>query len=259
MSYYVRLTLPPPPQVFSSAVICPMELVKIRMQADATCKVGPSSRRTAGDVARDIWKRHGPRGFYRGMAATLARECAGNAAFFGVYEWARERLRPAGGRKEDCGAAATVAAAVAAGASSCLAVYPADVVKSRAQMSDPGAAGGVRLILDEAGRSAAAVAARLYRGLLPTLVKAVPVAAAMLYAVEFSKPILRRRLADLEAWRGRRWRDEYADGGGARPLYTDDLSLCDFASGSVAGQCSSAFFGFSGKRRRLVVLRRRFL
>lgn len=90
----------------------------------------------------------------------------------GSYEWIRERLKPAGARKEDCDATATLVAGGAAGLLMWAVVYPADVVKSRVQMSENKL--GIQLIgemIQNAGLRG------LYCGLLPTLIKTVPVTA----------------------------------------------------------------------------------
>jgi hypothetical protein len=63
-----------------SAVLGPTELVKCRVQAGGDAGVAVAVRR--------IWSSDGPRGFTRGLGATLAREMPGNAIFFATYEGA---------------------------------------------------------------------------------------------------------------------------------------------------------------------------
>lgn len=237
-----------PPQLFTAMAICPLELVKIRMQAgrDVSDPGKPKpGRPSAGQVMRSIWRTAGFAGFYRGLGATVVRECGGGAVFFGAYELARERLKPAGGRKEDCDVAATVAAGAVAGATMWLTAYPADAIKSRAQMSD-GPSGGLRLVRDEA--RTAGLRAVLYGGLWPTLLKAVPVAGALLCAVEFSKPYYRDLMARMRLNDRLPWLDAVLG-----PLKS--IEFCDFTSGWAAGPydfcildpawwCTDAYAGF---------------
>lgn len=204
-------------------MLCPTELVKIRMQGfDDKKKLGPS----VSQVVKSIWKTDGALGLFRGLGSTMARESIGCPLFFGSYEWARELLKPEGRRKEDCGPAATMVAGAAAGVFMWMAVYPIDMIKSRVQMSNE-KGGELRLIREEIS---GAGLRGLYSGLWPTLVKTIPVTAVLLLSVELSKPFFRKRLSDQQTSSGRPPSSPVAHDG-------DDhfFSFCDFVSGWTAG------------------------
>lgn len=58
---------------------------------------------SALDLTKSIFNREGIRGFYRGLSATLARECPGYACFFGAYETTRSLLAVENQSKTDIG------------------------------------------------------------------------------------------------------------------------------------------------------------
>lgn len=58
-------------------------------------------------ISRDIFHKEGIRGFYRGLTATLARECPGYGCFFGVYEFSRTLLTKENETKKDIGKSAS--------------------------------------------------------------------------------------------------------------------------------------------------------
>ena len=55
------------------------------------------------DVTRYILRKEGIVGLFRGLTATLARECPGNACFFGGYELTRSFLTNENEKKVDIG------------------------------------------------------------------------------------------------------------------------------------------------------------
>ena len=55
------------------------------------------------DVTRYILRKEGIFGLFRGLTATLARECPGNACFFGGYELTRSILTNENEKKVDIG------------------------------------------------------------------------------------------------------------------------------------------------------------
>ncbi|CAF4430600.1 unnamed protein product, partial [Adineta steineri] len=74
--------------VFSSLVLCPTELVKCRLQTLNDMPMSNTSNNSEAQkrkissslsVTRHILRTEGIRGLFRGLTATLARECPGNA------------------------------------------------------------------------------------------------------------------------------------------------------------------------------------
>ncbi|KAJ7173590.1 carnitine/acyl carnitine carrier [Mycena filopes] len=168
--------------VVSAIVTTPTELIKIRQQQ---C-TGSS---TARGVAAGIFKAGGLAGLYRGATATALRDC-GYGAYFAAYEaTARALSKP--GEKHAEGWSVLVAGGVA-GVVGWLATFPLDVVKTRVQGSGHGAFPGPGASLLPGDRppienpyrttwsaivnSYRAEGLRVfYRGLEPTLIRAVPV------------------------------------------------------------------------------------
>ena len=129
------------------AVTSPTELIKIQQQSIITPpgKVAP----TVQDVARDIWRRRGFRGLFRGIGPTALRE-TGYGAYFGVYEGTLMLLSPMKGHddtkldhsslREEAAAAkmrhtypALLLAGGLAGVISWVVTFPFDVIKTRVQ------------------------------------------------------------------------------------------------------------------------------
>ncbi|VVC26437.1 Mitochondrial carrier protein,Mitochondrial carrier domain,Mitochondrial substrate/solute carrier [Cinara cedri] len=207
--------------VFTSVVLCPAELVKIRMQGYED--FADVKRPTIKLAVKQILKSGGYRGLYRGLELTFLRECVGNALFFGTYEYTREQLKPTDGQKENCDPLATMASGSIAGLVTWLVSYPIDVIKTRVQMTEKKS--GMPLIWNEIQRAGTR---GLYSGLFPTLFKTVPVTGVLLSSVEFSRPIFQNILADSSSLN-----DSIAT------PENQIFSLCDFLSGWMAGVVST--------------------
>ncbi|CAP34083.2 Protein CBG16392 [Caenorhabditis briggsae] len=71
-------------------VICPFEVVKVRLQADRKSSV--KEQRSTAAMAREIYKTEGfgTSGLYRGLGATLGRHGAWNMVYFGLYHSCKE-------------------------------------------------------------------------------------------------------------------------------------------------------------------------
>lgn len=87
-------------------------------------------------MTQRIINEHGFRGLFRGLDSTIAREMPGYFVFFGGYELTRELLAPPGKTKEEVGALGTMAAGAVGGMLFWAFIFPADVVKSRIQVSN---------------------------------------------------------------------------------------------------------------------------
>jgi len=57
------------------------------------------------DITRNILRTEGTRGLFRGLTATLVRECPGYGCFFGGYELTRSLLLKENEKKTDMGEA----------------------------------------------------------------------------------------------------------------------------------------------------------
>ena len=151
---------------WSSLVLCPTELVKCRLQVEMktitiyatfisafvslldnltfTYKAMRESEALAGrpppkigpgKLTGQILRQDGVPGLFRGLTATFIREMPGYFFFFMAYEATRHVLTPAGKTKDEIGALRTVVAGGVAGVTLWTIIFPADVVKSRLQVS----------------------------------------------------------------------------------------------------------------------------
>ncbi|KAF7317767.1 hypothetical protein MKEN_00864500 [Mycena kentingensis (nom. inval.)] len=165
----------------SRAVITtPTELIKIRQQQ---C----TGDTTARGIAAGIYQAGGLRALYRGAAATAMRDC-GYGAYFLSYEATLRFLSSHGESRQ--GWPVLVAGGVA-GIMGWLTTFPLDVVKTRIHGTGPGADVAQASPLARIVSTAAAPyrttwstivhsyrnegVSVFYRGLAPTLIRAVPV------------------------------------------------------------------------------------
>uniref|UniRef100_T1J1Q4 40S ribosomal protein S3 n=1 Tax=Strigamia maritima TaxID=126957 RepID=T1J1Q4_STRMM len=166
---------------FSALTLCPTELIKCRLQAaremSVKSQIGPWA------LTRNVLKQEGVLGFYRGFTSTLVREMPGYFFFFGGYEISRELLTPPGKTKNEIGLLRTIISGAVGGLALWTVIFPADVLKSRIQISGSNEKTLVvlkRIVRQEGIRA-------LYSGLGPTLVRTIPATGALFVAFEYSK------------------------------------------------------------------------
>ncbi|PWN47090.1 mitochondrial carrier [Violaceomyces palustris] len=177
----------------NSVLASPVELFKIRMQA----QYGGTSDRKLSQVARDVWNESGFRnGVMRGFWITVLREIPAYAGFYSAFEASkrgfRSKLYPELGPEESLPVWCLMLSGSTGGIANWLACYPLDVVKSKVQLSNkPLSDKGIgyiaeefRTIAREQGHQA------FFRGLSPTLLRAIPAAAATFTTFELSKNVL---------------------------------------------------------------------
>lgn len=177
---------------FSSFTLCPTELIKVQMQAARELEMtGPSKKTsqfkvTPYSLTKDIIQREGVKGMFRGLGSTIAREMPGYFVFFGAYEGIRTLFTPPGHSKSECGALGTMVAGAAGGVALWTVIFPADLVKSRIQVSslEGTFVSNTLLIIRKEGFLA------LYNGLSPTLIRTMPATAALFLTYETSKKLL---------------------------------------------------------------------
>ncbi|CAI6359216.1 unnamed protein product [Macrosiphum euphorbiae] len=177
---------------------------------------------SAGQVFKKIWISEGFKGLYRGLGCTIVREFIGCSVFFGAYERAREQLKPVGKRKEDCSAVSTMVAGSLAGICTSSVVYPIDAIKSRVQMEvNDSEFQVIQKVMNIKDGSRG-----LYSGLLPTMMKTIPVTGVLLLTVEFSKPFYRKCISEIPSFH-------------SNISYEKFFSVCDYLSGWTAGIVST--------------------
>lgn len=174
----------------SSLALCPTELIKCKLQAmremqnlDSTAnqkRIGPLK------LTQQIIKTQGINGLFKGLGATLIREMPGYFFFFGGYEGTRELLRKPSQSKDDIGLLRTMVAGAVGGMVFWIVIFPADVVKSRLQVTNIQAS--FATVTLDIFRKEGLMA--LYNGLLPTLCRTVPATATLFVVYEYSKKFM---------------------------------------------------------------------
>lgn len=193
----------------NSILSSPVELFKIRMQAQITSRTSnpaeAAKAKKLSAVAKEVYSTYGLKnGVMRGFWVTVMREVPAYAGFYTGFELAKSVLRsslPATTTKD--GTSLPVWALMISG--SCggifnwLACYPLDVLKSRIQLSDkplPKGFGGplvLKYVSEEAKAIYAKEGARAFAvGLSPTLLRAIPAAAATFTTFELVKDALEK-------------------------------------------------------------------
>ncbi|KAH9913094.1 mitochondrial carrier [Epithele typhae] len=174
--------------ILSSLITTPAELIKVHQQSLVRTPTSPPQSDL--DVIRHIWRTHGLRGFYRGITATALRDI-GYGAYFTAYEatlryWPRPHAphAPAKTREGEVEAAvashswtALLTASGIAGVAGWIVTFPFDVVKTRVQSTvaaEPGNPYRTTWTTIVASYRAEGVGV-FFRGLAPTLVRAIPV------------------------------------------------------------------------------------
>ncbi|KAK8722485.1 hypothetical protein OTU49_012243 [Cherax quadricarinatus] len=174
---------------FSSLTLCPTELVKCRLQAmrevDLKSNKDPT-RIGPWKLTRHILRAEGVPGLFRGLTSTFAREMPGYFFFFGGYEASRSLLTPAGKTKDEIGPLRTMLCGGFAGVVLWVAIFPADVVKSRIQVA--GSTDPMSKVLLGIFRNEGILA--LYNGLGPTVLRTFPATGALFLAYEGTKKLL---------------------------------------------------------------------
>jgi len=206
--------------VIGSFITCPIEVLKIRQQSS------PEARLSVRHLASEIWRRNGVRGFYRGITVSVLRDL-GYGAYFGTYEAScrffskrNETLKPSSGMQlvdhssivaeVDAKANqlqwyAPLVAGALAGVISWIVTFPFDVVKTRVQSVDLSSLSRSQssgpIASRHPFRSAMSTIVHSYqtegpsvffRGLSPTLIRAVPVNAVTFAVFEAIVHLLSR-------------------------------------------------------------------
>ncbi|EJU03883.1 mitochondrial carrier [Dacryopinax primogenitus] len=159
--------------IAASTITAPTELIKIRQQTLISTGI-PST----WSVVRTIYSKHGIPGLYRGITATVLRD-AGYGPYFLAYELTT-RLSPSS-------PVTPLFAGAIAGIIGWTATFPLDVLKTRIQSFDADGSGPYRSTWSTAVHSWQEEGWGVFwRGLWPTVVRAVPVNMATFGAFELA-------------------------------------------------------------------------
>ncbi|KAJ6637803.1 Mitochondrial ornithine transporter 1 [Pseudolycoriella hygida] len=177
---------------FSSFTLCPTELIKCRLQAMRELQ---NQRGIRGgelispfQLTKNVLKTEGIPGMFRGLTSTFAREMPGYFFFFGGYELSRNLLAKPGQSKDEIGPVNTMLSGAVGGVFLWTAIFPADVIKSRIQVS--GSTRGMFEVGIEIFRKEGCLA--LYNGLTPTILRTIPATSVLFLVYEYTKKFLEK-------------------------------------------------------------------
>ncbi|WRT68821.1 uncharacterized protein IL334_005801 [Kwoniella shivajii] len=172
----------------NAVLASPVEMFKIRMQG----QYGGAGDKKLSGVVGDMWREYGLRnGIMRGYWITFIREIPAYAGFYAGYEtskrWFAKNYAP-----NPVPIWALLTSGAIGGVAYWVACYPLDVIKSRVQLSKTPPIKGqwlsggyvaheFKAIIQEGGVRA------LFRGITPSLLRAVPAAGATFAAYEVAK------------------------------------------------------------------------
>ncbi|KAJ2771231.1 hypothetical protein IWQ56_001868 [Coemansia nantahalensis] len=165
--------------VVNSVLASPVELLKVRLQAQYGSPGSAPAFRGPVALARHLVRQFGARGIAWGFWATVAREIPAYAAFYTGFEFAKRRFAQAlaGGDADRLGPLPLMASGSVGGVSYWVASYPLDVVKSRVQNS-AAPPRGLGYIAAAAREIAAEQGWRgFFRGFSPSVLRSIPAAA----------------------------------------------------------------------------------
>ncbi|KAG1735924.1 mitochondrial carrier domain-containing protein [Suillus paluster] len=172
--------------VAMSLFTAPIELIKIRQQNMLESGLGSVS---ASKLISTIYREHGLKGFFRGFTATALREVGYGAYFLGYEATSRYLAPPSPGlNAESPPLWVLLVSGGVAGVIGWLPTFPMDVVKTRMQSTEPEEARRLMLsetrMVDNSYRTTMSTIRHSYRtegvgvffrGLSPTLLRAIPV------------------------------------------------------------------------------------
>ncbi|KAM3581415.1 hypothetical protein VKS41_006240 [Umbelopsis sp. WA50703] len=172
--------------IINSVLASPVEMLKIKMQAQfGKGATGSGQVYYTGpiDCAQQLIRQHGvANGLFRGLWATIVREIPAYAGFYVGFEATKRAIVKDG---EEATVAQLMTAGAAGGLGYWTACYPLDVVKSKVQNQVEPPRGfyitsTLRSIHAQSGT------AGLFRGFGPSMVRALPAAAATFTAYELT-------------------------------------------------------------------------
>lgn len=119
-----------------SLLLSPVELIKIRLQLQKVDQM-TESRQGPVRLTKNILRKEGLRGLYRGLGVTVMRDGPSHGLYFWTYEYMREWLHPGCRKSGEESLNTMLVAGGLAGVASWISCYPFDVVKTRLQAQTP--------------------------------------------------------------------------------------------------------------------------
>ena len=171
----------------SIALANPLDVVKVRLQADRAGRNGTRVYRHVFHAFQTIMAKEGVRGLFKGVGPNVQRGFIVNAAELGVYDQSKESLTTAG----ITGTAAHLGGSCIAGLSGAIASNPMDVIKTRLMAQPSGKEAYYCGIIDcffKTVQKEGPLA--LYQGFLPNWMRKGPFCILFFMTYEQSKALL---------------------------------------------------------------------
>ena len=176
------------------AVVTPMEVVKIRMQAQYHSLSDPldvPKYRSAPHAAMTVLKEEGPRALWRGVTLTAVRQGSNQAVNFTAYTEFKEllqRLQPQY-QNQNLPSYQTTVIGLISGAMGPFSNAPIDTIKTRLQRSpaEPGQSSVQRVVLIAKDMWRQEGAKAFYKGITPRVMRVAPGQAVTFTVYEFLK------------------------------------------------------------------------
>lgn len=179
------------------AVVTPMEVVKIRLQAQFHSMADPldvPKYRNAAHALYTVVREEGAGALYRGVALTALRQGSNQAVNFTAYTELRAALQRRQGGSSDLPGWQTALIGLVSGAMGPLSNAPIDTVKTRLQRTPARegdtAVGRVVGIVREMWKHEGARA--LYKGITPRVMRVAPGQAVTFAVYEYLKKVLEK-------------------------------------------------------------------
>ncbi|XP_020228870.1 mitochondrial arginine transporter BAC2 [Cajanus cajan] len=172
-----------------SLLLSPVELIKVRLQLQNRGHMTESEKGPIR-LAKNIWRKEGLRGIYRGFGVTVMRDAPSHGLYFWSYEYMREQLHPGCRKSGEESLNTMLIAGGLAGVASWISCYPFDVVKTRLQAQTPSSIkynGILDCFKKSVNKEGYGV---LWRGLGTTVARAFLVNGAIFSAYEISLRLL---------------------------------------------------------------------
>ncbi len=171
---------------FASFVLTPIELIKCQMQVQRLYST-PETAKHNGIIylVKEVVKKEGLKGFWKGQTGTFLRESGGSASWFGAYEYVSLFFRNYHKRETN-----TIGELLISGACGGIAynasLFPADTIKSKMQTDSIISGSSKSQGFLEVGKEiyTANGIKGFYRGMGITLLRAAPASATIFLVYE---------------------------------------------------------------------------
>lgn len=178
------------------AVVTPMEVVKIRLQAQHHSMADPldiPKYRNAAHALYTVLKEEGVGALYRGVSLTALRQGSNQAVNFTAYTEFRARLQDYQG-KSDLPGYQTMFIGLVSGAMGPLSNAPIDTIKTRLQKTpaEPGQTAIGRIVTISRDMWKQEGSRSFYKGITPRIMRVAPGQAVTFTVYEYLKTILEK-------------------------------------------------------------------